>query len=232
MAKFKNPRQITQRAGQAPPVAPSFQIIEPRCKVCTHPQRREIDMMLALGWSQAEVIRHWNNIMELMDIPESEWFKPTSMSSHANKHLSINDAANRRVIEARARAEGIDIDTVEGFILTKTGIAEALIGAGLQSLHRGHTTVEPKDILTAIKTLTELEENRSAQAEEAMLREIKAFTTAVKKNVPEEMWSQIYEDYEKELGKVNPAIMPPAEIEQEIIVESIEITEEEENGHS
>jgi len=232
MAKFKTPQQAASGGGsrrsQAVSVArPNLpDIIEPRCKICTHPQRREIDMMLALGWSQSAVISHWNQIMKLQDLPEDEWFKKTSMSTHSRKHLAIHDAGVRRILEDRARAEGIDIDLVEGFIRSKTGVAEALIGAGLESLHRGHTTVEPKDILIAIKTLAELEENRAALAEEQMLRDIKAFTTAVKRVVPEEMWEDIYDTYEAELGKVNLAISPP-DVEQDIIVDAEEILEDE-----
>jgi hypothetical protein len=226
MARFKIPKQ-TSGGGGTPSVRQTFDIVEPRCKVCTHPQRREIDMMLALGWSQADVIRHWNNIMELQGLPKSEFFMRNGMSTHVKKHLSIKDAAIRRIIEARARAEGLDIELVEGFILTKQGVAEALIAAGLESLHRGDTTVEPKDILTAIKIISELEADRVAQAEEVMLQEIKAFTAAVKKVVPEEKWKEIYEAYEQELGKItNLAIMPanqdiPEEEENEEIEEEL-----------
>lgn len=224
MAMFKNPRrQIVARGGAQVAPRQDFQIMEPKCKVCTHPQRREIDMMLALGWSQADVIRHWNGIMELQGLPKEECFTRSGMSSHVTRHLSLNDKANTRIIEARARAEGIDIDTVEGFILTKQSAAEILVAKGLDSLHRGHTTVEPKDILTAIQTLDKLEKDRASMLEETMLRELRAFTEAVKSVVPEEDWELIYQRFEENVGGFNPAIMPGEDVIQYEEIEDAEL---------
>jgi hypothetical protein len=199
MATFKKTGAPRPKGG--PPAAMgSFQIVEPRCRVCQHAQRREIDMMLALGWSRAEVRRYWNRIIEA-ETGEKDYFKKSSVENHANNHLSAHDAAVRRILERRAELEGIDVDAVEGFILTKTGVAESLIHKGLASLHEGTTIVEPDQILKAVDTLIKLEEKRSVVAEEVMLREIRAFMAAVKKNVPDELWDTIYADYKAELGE-------------------------------
>lgn len=202
----------TQKKGQVvptgnSPVRGTFQVVEPRCKVCTFAQRREIDMMLALGWSQAAVINHWNNYLG------EDYFKRDGMSIHTRKHLSVKDAGVVAILEERARQEGMDVELQKGFILTKTATAESIIMAGLEAMHRGDTIVEPKDILKAIEVLKQLTEDRAAVAEEEMLKEARAFMVAVKRNVPKELWDQIFEDYEIELGR-KPLPLSPVSIEE------------------
>lgn len=229
MANFGNQggRKTNKPASGGPPAVPStFQIVEPRCKVCKFANRREIDVMLATGWSQAAVLEYWNNVMSREG--QEDYFNPMNISNHARKHLGVQDAAVRRILEERARAEGVDIETVENTIRTKTGTVETLIAGGLESLHHGHTVVEPKVILDAIKMLTELEEKNSEILKEEMMREIRAFMAAVKKNVPDEMWETIFEDYAKELKKTSPKELttpqtiptpPPIIVEGEVIEE-------------
>jgi len=184
----------------------AFYIVEPKCKVCMHPQRREIDMMLALGSTRAEVRRFWNHIIEVESHGEdTNHFGKTSIENHANKHLSVHDTAVRRILERRAELEGIDVNAIEGFLLTKQGAAESLVYQGLEALAAGETVVEPREILVAIETLMKLEEKRSVVAEEVMLREIRAWSNAVKRVVPEEMWPEVVAAYKAELGEVVPA---------------------------
>jgi len=203
MAEFKKTLKGRSRVGPPPPLA-TYTVSEPRCKVCTFAQRREVDMQLALGWGPAAVRRFWNQIIEA-EGGEADYFKKSSVESHANKHLSVKDGAVRRILERRAELEGMDITAVEGFLTTKSGVAEALVHLGLESLHKGDTMVEPKDILAAVQTLMQLEEKRSVVAEEVMLREIRAFMAAVKRNVDEKVWEAIYRDYKLELGEPLPA---------------------------
>lgn len=48
-----------------------FSTFEPRCKVCRSPHRREIEVMLATGWPQGRVRRHWNEFLHTGGCPES-----------------------------------------------------------------------------------------------------------------------------------------------------------------
>jgi hypothetical protein len=163
--------------------------------------------MLSLGWSAAATRRHWNQI-EAQGGDDEDYFKKSSMENHARKHLSSLDAANRNILEARARAEGMDVDMVEGFILTKSAAAEMIVHQGLAALQRGDANVEAKDILAALETLMKLDESRSTVAEEVMLREIRAFMAAVKRHVSDDLWKAIHDDYKAELGEPR-AIAPP-----------------------
>jgi len=214
VAKFsKTNRAPTGR--NLPAVLGSFSVASAQCKVCQFPERRLIDNMLALGWTRAEVRRHWNDVIEAQS-GEKDYFKKSSMENHALKHLSIQDSAVRRILERRAEMEGIDVEMIEGFIMTKTGVAEVLVHKGLESLQSGDTRVEPKEIIGAIETLIKLEEKRSVVAEEVMLREIRAFMKAVERNVDPELFEKIRADYRAELGEPErPAIPVSADIEDE-----------------
>jgi hypothetical protein len=207
MAQFKKTGAPGRRQPPGGPHGPlgTFNISVPQCKVCQDPRRREIDMMIALGWSIAQTRRHWNEIVKA-ETGVDDYFKKSSMENHAANHLSARDAAVARILERRAELEGIDVDKVEGFIFTKTGVAESVILRGMEAMQSGETTVEPKEILAAIDVLMKLEEKRSVVAEEVMLREIRAFMKAVKKNVGEDspLWDQIMVDYKVELGEAPP----------------------------
>ena len=206
MTKFAKTQRVAPSGGKSLAPMGSYAVASPRCKVCTFPERRLIDNMLALGWTRAEVRRHWNDVIEAQT-GEVEYFKKSSVENHALKHLSIQDSAVRRILERRAELEGIDVEMIEGFIMTKTGVAEVLVHKGLEALQRGDTQVEPKEIIGAIDTLIKLEEKRSVVAEEVMLREIRAFMRAVERNVDPELFEKIREDYRAELGETaRPAI--------------------------
>jgi len=219
MATFKKTdaparKQRLVAGGTVPVAAPlgTFLVVAPLCKVCNHPNRREIDMMLALGWSQRECTRYWNDLIEA-ETGDVDFFSKSGMGTHAQKHLSVKDAAIVRIIEERARLEGMDVEAVRGFILTKQAVAEAIVHRGLELMQRDDAVVEPKDVLAALDLLMRLEEKRSVVAEETMLREIRAFMNAVRRNVDESLLEQIYADYRIELGEVPPAVqlLPPDE---------------------
>lgn len=194
---------------------PVYEHNEPRCKVCQSPFRREIDSALASGWSQAAVIKHYNAALG------EDYFTRGNMSRHKARHLSVRDAAVRNIIEERARALSMDVDKVEGFILTRQATLDMIIQTGLEQLRQGITESAPKDIIAAIQMLEKMEQDFATNAVEEMTQQYKAFADAVQEIVPEEFHGQIF-DRTKELlterqvgNKVVRAELPKAQVEIE-----------------
>lgn len=205
-------------------VVGQFQIVAPNCKVCKSPHRAEVDKCLAMGWSQISVVRHFNQVVG------EEYFSKDSMNRHANRHLSIRDAATRRVIESRARQVGMDVDEVEEFLTTKAGVLDAIVLKGLESLHSGATVVEAKDMIGAIQLLDRFEAEWKETAVDEMLAEFKAFTEAVKEVVGEEKYEEVFAAFERRLDSRHPHALNPAKppVHNDDTIDGEIVSEEEE----
>lgn len=180
-----------------------FQIVEPRCKVCQSPHRGEIDLLLGTGWSVAKIVRHFNNFLG------DRHFSRDSISRHADRHSSIEDKATRGVLEARARQEGIDVAMAEGFITTKAGVLDTIIQRGLEDLHKGNTTAEPKDVIQAIDMLQRFEAEWKEVAVDEMQVEFRLFMEAVKEIVGEEHYALVYDAFVRKLDERSGANLHP-----------------------
>lgn len=226
----KNPA-ATPGTGAANLPAPlqHFEIVQGKCKVCNFPHRREIDMLLATGWSQTAVRNHWNQVIE----NDADKFTPNNMSIHARNHLSSKDAAIRRIIEARARAVGVDVDAVENHITTKAGVLDTIIQSGLTSLHKGETVAETREVIAAIQMLDKMEAEWKETAVDEMMRDFRAFTEAVKEVVGEDLYATIYETFERKLDSDTARLLrpqlPPGHEETVADVIDGEVAEEEDN---
>lgn len=193
----------------------AFEITNPQCKVCNLDPliRRTVDMQLATGWRQVDVLTY------LDEVASESAINHVNISTHARKHLGAKNAAANRIIASRVKQFGIDVDSVEGFLLTKQAVLDVLVHSGLENVLKGHTLVEPKDIIAAIAALTSLEEDMGANMDE-MLKEFHAFSDAVKKFVPADMWDKIYDQYEKNLQDATPKAL--AQMTQTLNTEVIE----------
>lgn len=216
MAQFKRPGKALARRDDHhdDPADLQFEIVAPNCNVCQSPYRRQIDLCLASGWKQTAVIRHFNQI------EGDNYFKKDSMSRHRNLHLSIMDKAIRDVIEARARQFKTDTDEISGGLMTKAAALETVVMRGLDSLQKGTSVSEPKDVLAAIAMLEKMEAEWKETAIDEMLREFKAFSDSVRDVVGEELFAAIWAGFEARLGgrSDNAAALNPAPLSAEEVV--------------
>jgi hypothetical protein len=169
-------------------------IVEPRCKVCGSEHRLQIDEMLRSGRAQREVLGHWNGVLGV------EYFTPNNLSVHARKHLYGNDldeyvrklARTRKLVEAPTAFESL---------VTPEAALRTVLQAGLDLVAAGATVPEPGDVIRAAKELDRMQREGQSTTEAEMMHETRAFMAAVKSNVPEEQWEEIYADYQRNLLK-------------------------------
>jgi hypothetical protein len=158
-------------------------IVEPRCKVCRFEQRREIDLLLASGFSHASLRDHWNDLLE------APFFTAKNISSHARSHLNQADPAVRKILDTRLTQERLAQigDYLE---------AKLTLHAGLEGLQFGLTQSRPKDLLAALRAQDEPAAANADVSLEEMRREFDAFMAAVQEVAPPQ-WKQILEDFER-----------------------------------
>jgi hypothetical protein len=173
---------------RAPSAGPALQlIVEPRCKVCRFQQRREIDLMLASGFSDASVRDHWNDLLG------EPLFTAKNIASHARNHLSQADPAVHKILDARLTQERLA--QIGGYLEAKL-IAQA----GLEALHFGLTQVRPKDIIAAIRAPDEPAAANADVSLEEMRFDFDAFMAAVQEVAPQH-WEQVLEGFERNLAQ-------------------------------
>ncbi len=178
-------------------------IIGPRCKVCQSEHRREIDIMLATGWPQASVVRHWNGYLG------RDYFTRKNISWHAQRHLSDADPAIRRLVErcAARSARLLECNSAPRSSKAPSPLAEAaavIARSGFAATIAGLVVPEPKEMLAALKLLGEFEAETFTREKNEMEREMRAFVRAVKAVVPEELQTQIFAEYERRLDESAP----------------------------
>lgn len=168
---------------------PLLVVSEPRCKVCRSEHRAEIDAMLRGGASQTDVRHHFNDLLG------HEHFTPNNLSVHARKHLYGPDPEDwvRRAARARRMLGDPSALPVRA---TPEDALRAVVEIGLRSIDAGVSIPEPGDVIRAVSELKRIERDGERATEAELLRQIKAFTTAVKNHLPEDKWDAMYHDFE------------------------------------
>lgn len=168
--------------------------IESRCTVCNHPSKLAIEQMLLAGLSYSQIEREFINSKN----PVSRG----SVSTHAKKHMSYEDAIVRRVVEKQAQQAMIDVENSADTLITKEAFLKVAIQKGFENLISNETTVRISDVVKAIQTLDAMEEKAVTVTIERFKAQHEAFMRAVKEVVPEDYWNEIVEKTKSILGEV------------------------------
>jgi hypothetical protein len=111
----------------------------------------------------------------------------------------VEQAAIRQVIEEKARQIGEDVDNSKRFLLTRKGYMEIAMMKSFQSIVDGTVTPEPRDIVQMISLLEKMEKDTTLNQVDEMIRDFNAFTQAVQKNVPKDLYEKILGDFKNNL---------------------------------
>ena len=173
-----------------------FTTVQRRCKLCQSPHRREIEIMLATGWSQAWVREHWNQFLG------TEHFTANNLSVHTRRHLNHSDPHIASF--ARRSAAGIpeSSDQPAGLLQLREQVAQ-LVRYELAALEAGLLLPDVGDMLKAIDLLGKIEDEAWPAERATMTREMKAFVGAVK-NIASDRGEEIYAEYERLLAESTP----------------------------
>ncbi len=193
MAKFRanNPNNGGGDDRRLPVKPPGMEIVEPRCNVCKSKWRRTIDQLLVVGVPYKEIARQF----------EGEQLSRKSISNHRQKHLTIEDAVVRQVLEEKAKQMGEDIENGAKTILTRLGILDVAIMKGYSSVVTGAVPVEAADLVKLVALREKLEESSSSIQIQELEMNMQSFLDAVHNVVPKAFWKPIADEFEAILAK-------------------------------
>jgi hypothetical protein len=183
--------------GEESPQAPlnEYAFSQSRCKVCASPHSSEIDLMLASGRKQADVRKHWNQVLG------KEHFTANNISIHTRKHLAVHDQIARRLGPISATRRATAPQAADGDRPKVRAATEAIVRGGLQAMDAGLTVPEPRDVLAAAKVLATMDAEDAAEQIAGMEREMNLYLKAVREIVPEEYWDPVYLRWHELLGR-------------------------------
>ena len=151
----------------APPV-----ITEPRCHVCTSPHRPWIERQLLDGVSYSAIAR-------MLPPVEGKEFDYRSISSHSKKHMRLEEAVVRAVLEEEADVLGQQWEEGVKGAFTMRGALEVMVRKAYRDAMDGVTTIEPRDIVQMMKLYMEMSTNSGATAIEEAKTSIRIFMLAI-----------------------------------------------------
>lgn len=181
MTRFGGQGNSNNSGGGAVVSFPVDEIVEPRCSICKSRFRRTMDQLLVMGVPFSEISRQF----------ETEGITRRALSNHKRKHLSVEQAAIRQVIEEKARQIGEDVDNTKRSLLTRKGYMEIAMMKSYQSILDGTVVPEPRDIVAMISVMEKMEKDSSAVQVDEMMRDFNAFTQAVKEVVGSDQYDRI-----------------------------------------
>ena len=206
--EHRAPRVLSKYTQAARP----SQIVEPRCGVCQHDYRSFIEMLLVKGAS-------YKSIEERITPKVSR----QSISNHYKKHMDLQDAALRALLEREAEIQGYNHEEGVTDLITARGALEVALRRGYEGLVDKTAKVEPRDLIQIVRVLADMDEGREQVSLEAARMQVEIFMEAIRQVVPQEYWSQIGEKV-AELRSEDPQFVSYRG-QNEIVVEA-EVVEE------
>jgi hypothetical protein len=139
------------------------------CNTCQHPNRDWIEFLLIRGMA-------YKTIGDRVSPPVSR----QSISTHHKKHMDLQDAALRAIIEDEARLQGIDHEQGVRDAITKRAVLEIALRKGLADMVDGVTTVEVKDLVQISKLLGEMDSQQTQVGLDELRAQMQLFIQAIK----------------------------------------------------
>jgi hypothetical protein len=163
---------------------------EPRCNICNSSSRKHVDKLLAAGFSPTAIAEELQLLDEDFRIKQVDTVRK-NVERHAKRHVNVKERAVREIIEARAREQGVLVETVTGTITTGRALLDILVQKATEQAGDPNSRVKYADAIEAVKMLEDLQRSEYIQQLEVLQRQVWAISQAVKEEVPEELFPAI-----------------------------------------
>lgn len=168
------------------------------CPVCMHPGRYAIEERMLLNYSYPSIVK-WISGSEitLPDGSTEPWPEVSahSLRSHRNKgHVPMDTQLFNALVEQRAEAEGIDLETYTGRFVDEVVANQIVLSRGVERILKGEIEPDVKDVLTASKLMGDLRAaagQGQGTSEEEFMEVMRVYFTAVQNTVSEDQWLEI-----------------------------------------
>jgi hypothetical protein len=162
-----------------------------QCKVCTSPDRFEIEVALAQGQPQETVARRFST--------DDRRFNRQNIHVHYHNHMEVIDRAVLEVATSRMKHRMLDLDTAIEIEEQSQRVRDRMREHVYDAVENGRVRISARDVMGFIEQDARLSEQRSAAELEAIMAEAKAFSDAVKQCVPQSHWQEIVDTFDAQM---------------------------------
>lgn len=217
----KNGTVKARRRGQV------YAVTESRCKVCREPQVRKIvDMLAASGYKMSEISRHVDAAHNAYVDSPSDRIAYASINRHIMRHLSVEDAAIKEILERRALEKEINLEEGVRNIVTPASFAETVVVKAQEKLVDGKLEITARDGLEAARTLTEFENAAASKVSVSeAFAQVEKIMAAVKAVCSPEQISQVVSVLRGERSVMEISQLPQLTeelVEAEVVEETLD----------
>jgi hypothetical protein len=160
----------------------------PQCKVCSSPDRFEIEVALAQGQPQETVARRFSR--------DEQAFSRQNIHSHYRRHMQVVDRAVTEAAARRMRDRMLDLETaieIEDRNERNRALMRQQVSAQIEN---NELRWSARDAMAFIEQDARLGEQRSAALLDAFRVDARAFSDAVKSTVPREQWQAVVDAFD------------------------------------
>lgn len=177
---------------------------EPRCNICNSSSRNKVDKLLAAHFSYTSIAEEL--VMGDPDFTDKQIETVRkNVERHSKRHVDIRSKAIRNIVEARAREQGVLLDSVEGRITSGRALLDLLVAQATQQLTDPNSKVRYADAIEAVKLLEDVQKAEFQSQLEVLQRQVYCISEAVKKQVPPTMLPGIIQEAQR-LFEGGPAV--------------------------
>jgi hypothetical protein len=175
------------------PLEQQWTTTNPQCKVCTSPDRFEIELALAERQAQQTVARRFSR--------DGRQYSKQNINTHYRSHMEVIERAVTEVATARMHGRMLDIGTAveiedrneRNRALMRQQVAEQIESNALRWSAR--------DAMKFLELDAQLGEQCSAALMEEMMDGARRFNEAVRAVVPQSLWQDIVDEYDRLTAK-------------------------------
>jgi hypothetical protein len=155
-------------------ITPPPVISEPKCQTCQSAHRTWIERQLVKGTAYVVIARSLPGTTD-----DNEDNVRRSISSHYKRHMALESAVVRAIMEEEAGLLGQNIEEGVRGAFTNRGALDILIRKAYEDALNGVTTVEPKDLIQMMKLHGDMSAEDSGTAVEEAKTSVRIFMAAI-----------------------------------------------------
>jgi hypothetical protein len=157
---------------------------EPRCNICNSSSREKVDKLLAAQFSYTAIAEELVIADEGFRGKEVDTVRK-NVERHSKRHVDIKSRAIRKIIEDRAKEQGILVDEHEGQMTTARGLLDLMISRATTQLSENpDAKVRYADAIEAAKMLEDVARTEYQSRLEQVEKQMWAVSQALKHFAP------------------------------------------------
>lgn len=162
----------------------------PQCKVCNSPDRRAIEVALVQGRGQDTIARVYTR--------NGQQFSRQNIHTHYHRHMQVVDRATVERARLHARNAMLDVESAKAISRGNEELRDLLREGARRAAQSEALRWTAKDVIAFLERDEQMEQERSGMQVDLLMREVQAFSAAVRMVLLQPLWDDLMENYKRQ----------------------------------